>query len=574
MTENAADKWMHYAAGFALLLVVSAATGLTAYLMEDVIDQIFVEQRRDMVFWIAAAVAGVFVAKGAATYGNAIILAHVGNAIVARLQRRMFDKVLAQDVAFFEGRELGDTIVRFQNGVASAREAINMLVLSIGRDLFSLISLVAVMVIQDPRMSLIVLVIGPPAVIGVMYLMRQVKKVAASEFFSIGRLVGQVKETFLGFKVVKTFTLEEHMRGEMGQSVAAVERLNNGMARVGALTVPLMETLGGVAVALAIIYGGLSVIDGGSNPGAFFSFVTALLLAYEPARRLARFNVSFQQNLIGVTMVYEILDTADAPSEREDGPPLAVSGGGIRFRNVSFAYGSEPVLSDLTFDFAPNKVTALVGPSGGGKSTIFALVNRLRLPSRGEVLIDGQDTAACAASSVRGAIAYVTQDAFLFETTIRDNIRMGRREATDEEIEAVARAAHAHDFILEQPQGYDTPVGEGGARLSGGQRQRIAIARAMLADAPILLLDEATSALDSESEQAVQEALERLMQGRTTLVIAHRLSTVRRAETIHVIDRGRCVESGDHETLIGQGGLYARLHAIQFQDTDTPRAAE
>ena len=567
--ENARDKWRAYAASFALLAVVSGTTGLTAYLMEDVINEIFLSRRSDMIGVIAAVVAAIFILKGAASYWSAVILARTSNSIVARLQRRMYDRLLEQDLRFFSGTQLGKLLLKFQGGVAGVREAINMLVLSIGRDVLSLIALLTVMVVQDPVLSALALLIGPPAVLGVMYLMRKVKEVAQSEVKSLSQLLTQVKETALGVRVVKTFRLEDHMRAGMADTVAAVERRQNRMAVLGALTVPLMETLGGIAIAIAIAYGGWRVVDTGTDPGSFFSFVTALLMAYEPARRLARFNVQFQQSMIGVELVYALLDMPSSASERQAAPALQVRRGVVSFKDVTFHYrgsGHRPALRKLTIDVPARGVTALVGPSGGGKSTIFALLSRLYMPDGGQILIDGQDISDFSAGSVRAAVAMVGQDTFLFEGSIRDNLRMGRLDATDAEIEAAAQAAHAHDFILEQPEGYDTEVGEGGGLLSGGQRQRIAIARAMLADAPILLLDEATSALDSESESKVQEAMERLIGGRTTIVIAHRLSTVRNASRIHVIDRGTCVESGTHDELVRVSGLYARLYAFQFRD--------
>ena len=573
LTENAADKVGRYVLAFGLLLVVSGATALSAYIMKDVINEIFLEKRADTMMLIAGAVAAIFFAKGLASYASSIILANAGNAIVARLQRRMFDAVLGQGLGYFQKKQLGDILVRFQSGIAGARAAIELLILSIGRDLFSLVGLVVVMVIQDPFMSLFSLIIGPPAVLGVMHLMRRVKHVAQSEFTSVGRLVGIVKETFLGVKVVKSYRLEDHLRSEMRDVVASVERLNNGMARLNSLTIPLMDTLAGVAIAAAIIYGGSTVISGRSDPGSLFSFITALLLAYDPARRLARFNVQFQQSMIGARRVYDILDHATSETESDDGATLTVSDGTIVFEGVRFSYGSEPTLKDLELVFPGRRVTAIVGPSGGGKSTILALITRLWKPTAGRICIDGSDVAGLSVSSLRKAVSLVTQEPFLFEGTIRDNIRMGRLDASEEEIVAAARAAFAHEFIEQQPQGYDTAVGEGGSRLSGGQRQRIAIARAMLADAPILLLDEATSALDSVSEEKVQNALERLMEGRTSIVIAHRLSTVRNASVIHVIDEGRCVESGRHEELVARGGLYARLHKVQFPATETAEAA-
>ena len=577
LSENARDKWHAYAASFVLLAIVSGTTGLSAYVMEGVINEIFVSQRSEMVPVIAAVVAGIFILKGAASYWNSVILARTSNAIVARLQRRMYDRLLEQDLRFFNRTQVGNLIARFQGGAAGAREAINTLIMSIGRDLFSLVALLAVMVIQDPLLSLTALMIAPPAIYGVMHLMRKVKEVAQSEFRSYAKLMTQVKETALGVNVVKTFRLEEHMRAGMSETVAGIEQRQNRLAVLGAMTVPLMETLGGLAIAVAIAYSGWRVIGTGTDPGSFFSFITALLLAYEPARRLARFNVQFQQNMIGVTMVYSLLDRKPSRAERQEAPQLRVSRGAISFRDVTFRYrGGEhnAALRGMSIDVPPRSVTALVGPSGGGKSTIFALLSRLYLPDSGRILIDGQDISEFSAASVRAAVAMVSQDTFLFEGSIRENLRMGRLDATDAEIEAAARAAHAHEFIMEQPQGYDTEVGEGGGLLSGGQRQRIAIARAMLADAPILLFDEATSALDSESEAKVQEAMGRLIGGRTTLVIAHRLSTIRHAQRIHVIDRGTCVETGTHDELLRMGGLYARLHEIQFREMapQAPRA--
>jgi ATP-binding cassette subfamily B protein len=550
--------------------VVSATTGLSAYVMEDVINELFLSRRSDMIAVIAAAVTGIFIVKGAASYWNAVILARTSNAIVARLQRRMYDRLLEQDLRFFNSTQLGNLLVRFQGGVAGVRQAINTLIMSIGRDVFSLIALLAVMVVQDPALSAVALLVGPPAVLGVMYLMRKVKEVAQSEVKSLAQLITQVKETALGVRVVKTFRLEDHMRAGMAETVAAVERRQNRMAVLGSLTIPLMETLGGIAIAIAIAYGGWRVIETGTDPGSFFSFVTALLMAYDPARRLAQFNVQFQQSMIGVAMVYALLDVPSAAAEHQAAPALRVRQGAISFQNVTFRYrgtGRKAALHNLTMEISAGSVTALVGPSGGGKSTIFALLSRLYLPDKGRILVDGQDISEFSAGSVRAAVAMVSQDTFLFEGSIRENLRMGRLDATDEEIEAAAHAAHAHDFILEQPKGYDTEVGEGGSLLSGGQRQRIAIARAMLADAPILLLDEATSALDSESEEKVQEAIKRLIGGRTTMVIAHRLSTIRNAHRIHVIDSGTCVQSGTHHELLRASGLYARLHAIQFRDS-------
>ena len=568
LLENAVDKWRNYVLAFGLLFLASGATAASAYIMQDVVNEIFVNRRKDQTFLIAGAIAAVFIVKGVASYGGSVLLARTGNAIIAGLQRRMYDAVLSQDLEFFELNPLSSFVMRIQNSANACREVISILVMSVGRDACTLLSLVGVMIHQDPFMSLMALVVAPPAVLGVMYLIRQTKKFANQEFTTGARLVDAIKETVFGIKVVKTYTLENRMTEDFSDSVAMLERRKNALVRIGALTVPLMEALAGITIALVIVYGGLGVIDGDMEPGAFFSFITALLMAWDPARRLARVNVTFHQSMVGVRRVYQTLDMIEARSEHNSGPDLVVRAGAISFENVTFAYegGKDPALKDLSLDFAANEITALVGPSGGGKSTALSLINRLRAPDAGRILIDGTDIAAASAKSLRVAVAYVAQDSFLFDMPIRDNIRVARPDATDAEVEAAARAANAHGFILEQPQGYETRVGEGGGLISGGQRQRIAIARAVLADSPIILLDEATSALDNASERKVQQALQSLMRGRTTVVIAHRLTTIRNANTIHVIDGGRCVETGSHEELIAADGLYRHLHDIQFSD--------
>jgi ATP-binding cassette subfamily B protein len=331
-----------------------------------------------------------------------------------------------------------------------------------------------------------------------------------------------------------------------------------------------METLGGCAIAIAITYGGYRVIDAGATPGEFFSFITAFLLAYEPAKRLARLNIQLNSALVGVRILFEVLDSP--PSEPSDAglPELEIKNARLTFDDVHFAYrGDESVLRGMSFTAEPGKLTALVGPSGGGKSTVFNLIMRFYDPERGKVLIDGQDIGRVSRRSLRRHIAYVGQDVFLFRGTIRENIAFGKPDASEDEIMAAATAAYAHDFILSFPRGYDTPVGEHGLQLSGGQRQRIAIARALIKNAPIILLDEATAALDSESELQVREAMDHLCQGRTTLAIAHRLHTIAHADRIQVVENGRVVESGRHEELLRQGGRYASFYRLQLKQQES-----
>jgi subfamily B ATP-binding cassette protein MsbA len=415
----------------------------------------------------------------------------------------------------------------------------------------------------------------PPAMFVLRKLIRRIHAIARSQFTSGARILETLQETVQGIRVVKAFTLEEHMRRRFDVSVAAVEHESVKMARVANRASPLMETLGGIAVGIVVIYGGHRVIEAGATPGEFFSFLAAFLLAYEPAKRLAKLNLDLSTGLVGVRVLFEILDSP-ATEPMEDGlPPLAVTQGRVEFANVSFAYRpAEPVLKAMSFVAEPSKVTALVGPSGGGKSTVLNLVLRFYDTQGGKITIDRQDIATTSRRSLRRQVAYVGQDVQLFSGSIRDNIAFGKPGATEAEITAAARAAHAHDFITSFPLGYDSPVGEHGTQLSGGQRQRVAIACALVKNAPIILLDEATAALDSESERYVQEAVAELCKGRTTIVIAHRLSTIMHADRILVVEAGQIVEFGRHEELLRRGGRYASFYRLQLQqNAKEPMAA-
>jgi ATP-binding cassette subfamily B protein len=495
-----------------------------------------------------------------------VVLSRVGNAIVADLQKKLFKRLTEQDQAYFDRMSLPELAIRVNTGAASARNVIDMLVLSLGRDILTLFGLVVVLISMDPVMSLLALVIMPPIVIGVSFLVKRVKTYAKRQVVSNAKIGATLQETVLGIRIVKAFGMEPAMQKRMAGSVAEVQRQSNKIASLTARTSPLMESLGGFAIALVIFYGGYSVVEMGQDPGAFFAFITALLLAYDPARRLARLNVNLSKAIVGVRLMYELIDEEPDLVKRDDAPDLAISNGEVSFEDVRFSYGEGAALTGLTLTASGGRTTALVGASGAGKSTVFALIERFYDPQAGRIVIDGQPVNTVSMQSLRRNIAYVGQESYLFNISVRDNIAVGKPEASQADIEAAARAANAHDFILELPDGYDTLAGEGGGRLSGGQRQRIAIARAMLRDAPILLLDEATSALDAESEAKIQSALETLMAGRTTLVIAHRLSTVRHAHRIHVMDRGQTVESGSHDELFEHDGIYRRLCELQFQN--------
>jgi ATP-binding cassette subfamily B protein len=397
-------------------------------------------------------------------------------------------------------------------------------------------------------------------------MIRRIRAVARNQFDGGTRVLETMQETLQGIRIIKAFTLEDIAQARFDKNISEVEIESNKMARVASRSSPLMETLGGIAISLAIVYGGYRVINTGATPGEFFSFITAFLLANEPAKRLARLNLDLHSALVGVRVLYEVVDSPATEPFDDDKPALMVGAGHVEFSQVEFAYrAGEPVIRDISFSAEPGRTTALVGTSGGGKSTLLNLMLRLYEPSAGSIVIDGQNIATISRRSLRRQVAYVGQDVFLFRGTIRDNIAFGKVGAGDDEIIAAAKAAHAHEFIIGFPLGYDTPVGEHGTQLSGGQRQRVAVARALIRDARIVLLDEATAALDSESERLVQDAIAHLCRNRTTIVIAHRLHTIMHSDCILVVENGAIVESGQHLDLLHKGGRYASFYRLQLQ---------
>lgn len=563
--ESFREHMFGYSAAILSMLVVAGMTAASAWILREITNEFVIDKRVDRVNMIAAAVAGIFILKGLANFVQAYFMSRVGNAIIADRQRKIYDRILAQGIEFYHSTSSSDLITRMTNNAQAARNVLDLIVTSYVRDLVTLLALIGVMVWQQPVLSLICFVAGPVAIYGVNRILKRVRKFAAMEFRSVGQIIQVMQETAIGVRVVKSFNLESLMRGRMYKAVADVEDRANNIAALEAVTSPVMETLAGLAIAGAVMVSGFLVLQGGQMPGNIMAFIAALLLAYEPAKRLARVRISLESGIVGVRMMFQLADEPLTLAERPDAKPLRAGPGEIRFDAVSFAYqNGPPVLDRFDLTLAPGKMTALVGPSGGGKSTILNLIMRMYDPKSGKVLLDGQDISHATLASLREKIAYVSQDTFLFAGTIMHNIRLGRQNATDEEVIAAAKAANAHDFIVAQAKGYETDVGENGGLLSGGQRQRISIARAMLRNAEILLLDEATSALDAESEALFRDALQQLTEGRTTIVIAHRLSTVHQADTIAVLEGGKVVESGPHRALLTQGGLYQKLYEYQL----------
>lgn len=573
VTEYGAKHWKRYAVAFALMAVAAGGTAATAYLMGTIVNKAYVDRSFHAIVVIGIVTIVIFSTRGLATYGQAVILSRIGNSIIAENQRKLFDRLMNQNLGFFAQRHSSEFLHRLSTGANAATGVLNMLITAVGRDLLSLIGLVTVMVIQDPFMSLFAFVIAPPALWMVRKLVKRVRNVAKAQFTGGTRLFETLQETIQGIRIVKAFTLEDRLRTRYYENVAVVEREANTMARVANRSSPLMETLAGVSIALGVIYGGYRTIEMSATPGEFFSFITAFLLAYEPAKRLARLNIELNAGLVGVRQLFDIIDAPSSEPADDDKPSLRIDKAQVELKDVGFGYREgQAVLHGLSLTAEAGQMTALVGPSGGGKSTVLNLLLRLYEVQSGAITIDGQDIAQVSRRSLRQQIAYVGQDVFLFHGTIRDNIACGRDGATEEEIVAAAKAANAHDFITAFPKGYDTQAGEQGLQLSGGQRQRIAVARALIKDAKLILLDEATAALDSESERAVQDAIAHLTQGRTTIVIAHRLHTVAHADRIYVIENGVVAESGRHEDLLRKGGRYASFYRLQLQSEEADQA--
>jgi ATP-binding cassette, subfamily B, bacterial MsbA len=551
--------------------VAAAGTALGAYLIGNVINAAYVDKNLPGIIVLALVTALIFLIKALSTYGSSVMLARIGNRIVALNQRQMFNALINQNVAFFSERHSSEFMARLTTGAAAASQVINLIVTAIGRDLLSLIGLLAVMVYQDPIMSFFSFIVAPPAFVVLRKMIRRIYSIARNQFFGGTRILETMQETVQGIRTVKAFTLEDVMRRRLDANVAELENESNKWARVANRASPLMEALGGFAIAGALIYGGFRVIETGATPGQFFSFLAAFMLAYEPAKRLARLNIELNSGLVGVRILFEIIDSPPTEPNDDDKPALKITEARVEFNDVRFGYRpGEIVIRGMTFGAEPGKMTALVGPSGGGKSTVFNLILRFYETDAGSIDIDGQNIAGVSRRSLRGQVAYVGQDVFLFHGTVRENIAIGKPGASEAEIIAAAKAAHAHEFVSAFPAGYDTPVGERGAQLSGGERQRIAIARALVKDAQIILLDEATASLDSESERLVQDAMTHLCAGRTTIAIAHRLHTITHADRILVIESGAIVESGRHDELIRKSGRYAAFYRPQIKDDPEP----
>ncbi|MFD2204372.1 ABC transporter ATP-binding protein [Kiloniella antarctica] len=549
------------------MAIVAGSTVMLAKQMEPIINDIFLNRNEDLLMPIAMAVVAIFLVKGLATYAQSMLMQHVGLEIIATIQTQLFKKLMQTDLSYFHEESSGNLVSRFTNDANMLKGVVSNTLTSIGKDSLTAIGLIGMMFYQDWFLATIAFAAFPTAILPIVKTGRRIRKVSTNTQESLGLLTTRLDESFQGIRHVKAYNMEDHETKRVSDTVYKVLRLNLKSARTSSILSPIMETLGGIAIAIVIVYGGNEVIQGTKDPGSFFAFITALLLAYEPIKKLSKLNASMQTGLAAAHRVYSVLDSEPAIQDSPTAKALQVTKGEVRFEHVNFKYDDETsALKNINLVAKANQTIALVGASGAGKTSILNLIPRFYDVSEGCITLDGQDIRDVTMMSLRQAIALVSQEIQLFDDTIRANIAYGKSDATEEEIITAAKNAHAHEFIQDFPEGYETLVGPRGSRLSGGQRQRVAIARAMVKNAPVLLLDEATSALDTESERHVQTALNTLMQGRTTLVIAHRLSTVIDADVIYVMDQGRIIEQGSHTELVEKGGTYAKLYALQFAE--------
>lgn len=547
-----------------MVLVAGTSAGMI-YLLKDVVDQVLISRDREMLYLLPGAIIGLALISGIAGYFEAVNMEVIGHRMVANLQSAMYRGIIRADLQFFHDNSVGNLIARFINDANLLRYSMAKALTGLVKDSLLVIFLLAILVVHNWSLAFLTIFVFPLALYPIVRIGKRMRKISRNTQVETGDLTTLLDETFQGARHVKAYTMEERESERASEAIERVFSLTRKAARVQAISRPLMETLGGIALACAILYGGLLVIEGTMTTGELASFMAALLAAYKPMKNIANLNATLQQGLAAAQRVYSVLDLQSHVTDADNARSIGDVRGEIRFEDVHFRYTDKSkALNGIDLQVDAGMTVALVGPSGAGKSTVLNLIPRFYDVESGRVTIDGQDVRDITLHSLRSNIALVSQEILLFDDTVRANIAYGKPDATDEEIFQAAKDAGAAEFISQFPDGYDTHVGGRGAKLSGGQRQRVAIARAMLKDAPILLLDEATSALDTETERVVQSALSRLKQGRTTVVIAHRLSTIVDADSIFVMEDGRILEAGTHAELIARGGAYAKLFAMQF----------
>ena len=561
-------QWPRLLVAMLCMMLVAFLTAATAYLVKPVLDEIFFKKDMRMLKLLPFAIIILYAVKGACYFGQNYLMNYVGHSIIMRLRDKLYVHIQMLPLSFFHKTKTGILMARIINDVNIVKGMVSNAITGVLKDLFTIIGLLFVIFYRDWKLALIAIAIFPLAVIPIVNFGRRLRRLSTRCQEAIADMSFLLHETFTSNRIVKAFGMESYENRRFFERTSRL--FTNEMKAVGVRSIssPVMELLGGIGITLIIWYGGYKVVTGTSTPGTFFSFMAALIMLYEPVKKMSGLNNTIQEGLAAAVRIYDVLDTASDIVDREDAIGLESGPHSVVFRDVSFKYEDQMVLKNINLEVKKGEIIAMVGMSGGGKTTLVNLIPRFYDVTEGSILMEGYDIRDVTIASLRSQIGIVTQDPILFNDTIRSNIAYGNPDAKESDIVAAAKAAYAYDFIQRFPEKFDTVVGERGMRLSGGEKQRICIARALLKNASILILDEATSSLDSESELAVQRALENLMKGRTTFVIAHRLSTVRHADRIIVIVDGKIVEEGKHEELLALEGEYHKLHDLQFEDNN------
>ncbi|MBI1300457.1 MAG: ATP-binding cassette domain-containing protein [Alphaproteobacteria bacterium] len=547
-----------------------AMTALIAALMQPILDDVLAGGKEELIIPVSIGIALTFTARGITTYVHTLMMNRIGHSIVADIQKQLFSHFMELDLAFFHKNPSGTLLSRVVNDVNVMRTSVTSSMTGFGKSLFTLIFLIGLMFYRDWKLTLAAFVVFPILSMFVIYIGKRLRKISKSIQTEMGDLSDLLSQAFQGIRVVKAYNMENFETKKVSKGIAKVRDLNIKAVRVSMLSTPVNEMIVGIIFAAIIVYGGYEVLAGRTTAGHLASFIAAFTLAYEPMKKLARLNNTLQLGLGATERIFEMMDLRPSIYDQEEKKSINLEKANVTFENVSFAYEEtkDAAITDISFTAETGKVTALVGPSGGGKSTIMNLIPRFYDVQSGAIKINAINIKDISLCDLRSSIALVSQDITIFNDTVFQNIKYGNMAASDTDIINAAKAAAAHEFIEQLENGYDTIVGENGTKLSGGQKQRISIARAILRDAPILLLDEATSALDNESEKLVQEALRKLEEGRTTIVIAHRLSTVQSADNIIVLDKGKIREQGTHKELIKLNDLYARMHKTGLSEQE------
>jgi ATP-binding cassette, subfamily B, bacterial MsbA len=556
--------WPRFLVAAAAMVLVSGITAVLAYLVKPFLDDVFFQKNLKMLYVLPPLLVVLYAAKGGLSFLHTYQMHYIGLRLITIMRDQLFRHLQRQPHGFFDREATGVLMSRVVYDVLLLQDSVTKVVTSFLKDSFTLAGLTVVIFYQDWQLAMLAILIFPPAAYLIVHFGQRLRRLAKESQKSVARLNLLLQENFIGQRIVKAFAREHFEAQRFAGANEHFRQVQMRLRIIRGLSPPVMEFLGALGMAVIISYGGYRVIQGTTTPGTFFSFLAALLMLYAPIRGLGQAQNSLQEGLAAAQRVFALLDLEPSVMDRPQARVLAPLSRDIVYHRVSFSYGDEPVLRDIDFTVNKGEILALVGPSGAGKTTLLSLLPRFYEVTSGAILLDGVDIREVSLASLRAQIGVVTQQTILFNETVRYNVAYGRLEATEEDIIQALKAAHACDFVRALPQGLDTVIGEQGVRLSGGERQRLAIARALLKDPPILLLDEATSSLDSESEREVQQALDRLIEGRTTIVIAHRLSTVRHADRLVVLDHGQVVETGAHEELLRVDGLYKRLYDLQF----------